>query len=265
MSNLNNTNAATTTSVSFDAENASVIMTIAKSLQNGFTDVKLQKEKVQQALENDIETVNAGFISVSNYLKDVLGLTSLAKSVEVIIEKGGETHDLVEMARQIREEAGKQISEWERRGSQSSLMRAAALKEVIGDDGETLKSQSIFGALVSSLKWLSKKITNCLKQWNDGIEIDENHVLKKLMNGLSSIFNLILSGAKIVVTVVGHVLSYMCAAVMKVILFIKESFKRLVEWASNKLFNKLCDDLEEDLDEELEDEFTDENGNTYIA
>lgn len=257
--NINNTAAANN-----DATFANLIGQAWDRVRAGYQEVNRERGRVQSEVNEDVETFKGGLVVIGHKLAEITGLQTLQNSVNMILEAGfsaGNEGSLTAMATEVRAQVAYQIEKLNKRGTQASLAKAMALKEIIGDDGQPIESQGLLGACVSGLVWAGKRIAGLIKKWF-GINENAPLILKLLCKTVSTIFGFIKAGVHIVVTVVGSVLSYVIAGVIKVanwiICTVLCIFRRAKAFVGNKIHgNEIYLDDEEDFDDDEDFDYED--------
>lgn len=197
--------------------------------REGINTVNVEASRVRQDIDQHLETLKGGLFAIGTFIGDIVGFTALQASVNQILDAGcsaGSENSMMAMAEEVRRQVAKKIDNLNRRGDVDSLAKAACLKEIIGDDGQPIEKQGILGACVSGLVWASKRIAGLMKKWF-GVNENSPKVLKFICGAVGAVWNFIRSGVKVIISVVGTVLSYAVAGIIKLANWIIQTAKVL--------------------------------------
>ena len=219
---------------------------VMEGLMNGKKFVGQTKAVVTEGLDDDVEQVKGGMVYVTNILADITGFAQLREDVLSVLEAGmdkGTLKGLTDMSAEIRNIFTKRIEKLNKLGSEQSLKKAWVLS----------KGLNILERGIVCLIWAAKTLAKKLKEWF-GIDTDKFPVaLKAICNGVKAILGFAWTAGRIVVTVVGRVVSYVVAGIIKLAAWIVNSIRNLVAKIKEKLAS-LKNGNQDDDDDFLNDE-----------
>lgn len=225
-----------------------------QGLANGRRFVGKAKSQVVEGLDEDVESVKATMFMVTNKLGVITGLTQFREDVMVVLEEGidkGTFEGLEDMSAKVRELFNARIAKLNKLGTEQSLKKAMELS----------KGCNILEQGIVALMWIARTIAKKLKEWF-GFEnetVPAPKVLKAICAGIKAVFGFAWTVGKIVVTVVGRVLSYAVAGIIKLAAWIVNTVKTLYFKAKAFVQGKIQDIKANADEEEFEDDFDDED------
>lgn len=225
-----------------------------QGLANGRRFVGKAKSQVVEGLDEDVESVKATMFMVTNKLGVITGLTQFREDVMVVLEEGidkGTFEGLEDMSAKVRELFNARIAKLNKLGTEQSLKKAMELS----------KGCNILEQGIVALMWIARTIAKKLKEWF-GFEnetVPAPKVLKAICAGIKAVFGFAWTVGKIVVTVVGRVLSYAVAGIIKLAAWIVNTIKTLYFKAKAFVQGKIQDIKANADEEEFEDDFDDED------
>lgn len=225
-----------------------------QGLANGRRFVGKAKSQVVEGLDEDVESVKATMFMVTNKLGVITGLTQFREDVMVVLEEGidkGTFEGLEDMSAKVRELFNARIAKLNKLGTEQSLKKAMELS----------KGCNILEQGIVALMWIARTIAKKLKEWF-GFEnetVPAPKVLKAICAGIKAVFGFAWTVGKIVVTVVGRVLSYAVAGIIKLAAWIVNTVKTLYFKAKAFVQGKIQDIKANANEEEFEDDFDDED------
>lgn len=225
-----------------------------QGLANGRRFVGKAKSQVVEGLDEDVESVKATMFMVTNKLGVITGLTQFREDVMVVLEEGidkGTFEGLEDMSAKVRELFNARIAKLNKLGTEQSLKKAMELS----------KGCNILEQGIVALMWIARTIAKKLKEWF-GFEnetVPAPKVLKAICAGIKAVFGFAWTVGKIVVTVVGRVLSYAVAGIIKLAAWIVNTVKTLYFKAKAFIQGKIQDIKANADEEEFEDDFDDED------
>ena len=225
-----------------------------QGLANGRRFVGKAKSQVVEGLDEDVESVKATMFMVTNKLGVITGLTQFREDVMVVLEEGidkGTFEGLEDMSAKVRELFNARIAKLNKLGTEQSLKKAMELS----------KGCNILEQGIVALMWIARTIAKKLKEWF-GFEnetVPAPKVLKAICAGIKAVFGFAWTVGKIVVTVVGRVLSYAVAGIIKLAAWIINTVKTLYFKAKAFVQGKIQDIKANADEEEFEDDFDDED------
>lgn len=227
---------------------------VMEGLMSGKKFIGQTKAVVTEGLDDDVEQVKGGMVYVTNILADITGFAQLREDVLSVLEAGmdkGTLDGLTDMSAEIRNIFTKRIEKLNKLGSEQAMKKAWVLS----------KGLNILERGIVCLIWAAKTLAKKLKEWF-GIDTDKFPVaLKAICNGVKAILGFAWTIGRVVVTVVGRVVSYVVAGIIKLAAWIVNSIRNLVAKIKEKvasLKNGNQDD-EDDLFVDEDDLFDDED------
>lgn len=213
-------------------EDISLLEKAMVALQNGLVSGKKfvgqTKAVVTEGLDDDVEQVKGSMVYVTNILADITGFAQLREDVLSVLEAGmdkGTLDGITDMSAEIRSIFTARIEKLNRLGSEESLKKAWVLS----------KGLNILERGIVCLIWAAKTLAKKLKEWF-GIDTDKFPVaLKAICNGVKAILGFAWTVGRIVVTVVGRVVSYVVAGIVKLAAWIVNSIRNLVAKIKEKV------------------------------
>jgi hypothetical protein len=231
-----------------------MLSNMKQGLANGRRFVGKAKSQVVEGLDEDVESVKATMFMVTNKLGVITGLTQFREDVMVVLEEGidkGTFEGLEDMSAKVRELFNARIAKLNKLGTEQSLKKAMELS----------KGCNILEQGIVALMWIARTIAKKLKEWF-GFEnetVPAPKVLKAICAGIKAVFGFAWTVGKIVVTVVGRVLSYAVAGIIKLAAWIVNTVKTLYFKAKAFVQGKIQDIKANADEEEFEDDFDDED------
>lgn len=220
---------------------------LMKGLVSGKKFVGQTKEVVTEGLDDDVEQVKGGMVYVTNILADITGFAQLREDVLSTLEAGmdkGTLQGITDMSAEIRRIFTTRIEKLNSLGSEQSLKKAWVLS----------KGLNILEKGIVVLVWAAKTLAKKLKEWF-GIDTDKFPVaLKAICNGVKAVLGFAWTVGRIVVTVVGRVVSYMVAGIVKLAAWIINSIRNLVAKIKEKLVSLKNANEEKDIDDDFADD-----------
>lgn len=195
----------------------------AKDMRNKFAkEANLSKEEINAQIDESTKS----FVSNMGILaQKILYISGSKIYADKIYDFCNEcrTKGISESARTLRRFFSECSKVHKERGTQKDIRVAMQLKEIFGDEQE----QGIFGAIVSGFYWLFYKVKNYFKNVIQ-INVDDSSIIGKIIEGVGLITNLVITGVKIIFTVIGHVVSFIATIVTKAIIKLYDAVKNIL-------------------------------------
>ncbi len=191
----------------------------------------LSKEEIGEQIDESTKSFVANMGILAQKVLEITGLKIYANDIQLFCiecEKQKGIEGVFECARSLREQFIKLSERYKARGQQDDIKKAMQLKELFGEEQE----QGIFGSIISGFYWIYYKIKNYFKNVIQ-VNINDNSIIGKIINGVGLITNLIMTGAKIIFSIIGHVVSFVATVVTKAVVTLYNAVKGILEKIKN--------------------------------
>lgn len=213
------------------------------------------KEAYIQQVDGSVNVVLTNFVGIIDKVSTLVGYDVLKEKMYGVIEAGGESKDLFAIAHALINCVDEEVELLKAWGNEESLKKAMALEAATKDE----RGKSIFESLAAGLVWSAKWVSKKLRQW---FQVDnEKSIVGAICRSLSGIVSVLREGAKLVWHTAKFALCFVVGAAIKVITWVFDVIKTVVEkmkgWLQKK--DETISDEEADIadDADLEEVVTD--------
>lgn len=196
----------------------------ARDMRDKFVkEANLSKEEIAEQIDDSTKSFVSNMGILAQKLLYISGSKIYADKIYDFCDEC-RTKGLSESARTLRKFFHDASEVHKERGTQKDLRVAMQLKQIFGDDQE----QGIFGAIVSGFYWLYYKVKNYFKNVIQ-VNVDDNSIIGKIIEGVGLITTLVITGVKIVFTIVGHIISFVATIMTKAIVKLYDAVKNILQ------------------------------------
>ena len=196
----------------------------AKDMRDKFAkEANLSKEEIGEQIDDATKSFVSNIGILSQKILYISGSKIYSDKIYDFCEECRQK-DIFSCARELRKFFSNCCEVHKTRGTQKDLRVAMQLKEIFGDEQE----QGIFGSIASGFYWIYYKIKNYFKNVIQ-VNIDDNSIIGKIIEGVGLITNLVITGVKIVFTVVGHIASFIITVATKAVVALYDAVKGILQ------------------------------------
>ena len=200
----------------------------ARNMRDKFAkEANLSKEEISEQIDESTKSFVSNIGILAQKVLYITGSKLYAHRVKIFCNECREK-GIFESARSLRKYFSDLAEGYKTRGQQEGIKTAMQLKELFGDEQE----QGVFGSIISGFYWIYYKVKNYFKNVIQ-VNVDDNSIIGKIIEGVGLITNLILTGVKIIFTIVGHVASFVVAVVTKAAVALYDAVKGILQKIKN--------------------------------
>lgn len=211
---------------------ANMVDAMAKDMKEKVAkEANKSKEEINEQIDEEVKSFVADMGILGKKVLQITGLPVYANRIGVFCdncrkEKGIE--GVFNCARELRKEFMELIEDYKKTGKEENFKKAIELEKLFGDD----QKQGAFGVLMRAFFWIYYRIKNFFKNTIQ-VNIDDNSIFGKIIEGASLITGLIVTGVQIVFSVVGHIASFVITTVTKAVVKLYDAIKCVIDKIKN--------------------------------
>jgi hypothetical protein len=196
-------------------------------------EANLSKEEINEQIDEEVKSFVADMGILGKKVLQITGIPVYANRIGVFCDKCREKNGIegiFDCARELRKEFLELIEDYKKTGKEDNFKKAIELEKLFGDD----QKQGAFGVLMRVFFYIYYRIKNFFKNTIQ-VNIDDNSIFGKIIEGASLITGLIVTGVKIVFSVIGHIASFVITTVTKTVVKLYDAIKGVIDKIKNSV------------------------------